>query len=110
MVADNNFLQNNQQDSTNEEQAIEPLNFSDETPFNAAKDVGDRPSEEDPASRTTKNPMNDSHPTTDTSVDSDELYQEGLRAASGAGQANRGESTDVPPTSGLPNIADADHS
>lgn len=70
-------------DEPNEEEKLEQLPEDGDTPFTPAKDVADNLSSQDPASRVNPQGFDDTHPSTDDKLDSQELYDEGPAEAAG---------------------------
>jgi hypothetical protein len=78
---------------------IEPLSEDNDTPFSPSTDVGSN-MQADPQDRTNGDQLNPTHPVTDnaTTIDSHQLYDEGLASSAEATDSNQGNAvTDYTP-------------
>lgn len=66
-----------------DDEKIEELPQDGETPFRPAHDVADNPNAQDPEDRVNPHGFDDTHPSTDDKLDSQELYDEGPGEAAG---------------------------
>lgn len=70
-------------DEPSDEEALQELPQDGDTPFTPAHDVADNPDAQDPLDRVERHKFDDTHPSTDDKLDSQELYDEGPGEAAG---------------------------
>lgn len=94
-------MADNQDDAINDDNGIKPregqsivnpLPQDNATPFSAPDDPIDDTATEDLEVRTQQGQLNPAHQVTDTNVDSQEVYDEGLSGAAEAEEPNAGDS------------------
>lgn len=78
-------------DEPTSEEQLEQLPEDNDTPFRPAD-----PPLDDSINTPTQQHLDDTHPATDTSLDSDELYQEGIAGAAGVSDPSVPPSDDEP--------------
>jgi hypothetical protein len=79
-------------DEPTDEEKLQKLPEDGETPFRPAKDVSNHPEAEDPLDRANPQAFDDTHPATDTGMQPEEQYEEGV---AGASEAREPEDTPV---------------
>lgn len=80
-----------QPDEPNDEERLEQLPEDDETPFSPADPSRDPGAEADD-DRQVEETLDDTHPDTDTDVQREGVYDEGLAGETGASEPNAGNS------------------
>lgn len=78
-------------DEPTSEEQLEQLPEDNDTPFRPAE-----PTLDDSVNTPTQQHLDDTHPATDTGIDSDELYQEGITGASGVSEPSVPPGDDEP--------------
>ena len=81
-------------DEPNEEEQLEELPEDDGTPFNPAPDLERDPDTEPDDERQAEETLDPTHPATDSNIEIDELYQQGLSSAAGASEPNAGDTVE----------------
>lgn len=73
-------------DEPTDEEKLEQLAEDNETPFREAKPSQGQPTTEPPENRAAEDNLDDTHPTTDTGIQAEELYDEGVSGAAEAAE------------------------
>jgi hypothetical protein len=85
-------------DEPTEEERAEELPEDNETPFRPAAPSQGDPATTDPLARPPQDDLPDDHPTTDTNIQREELYDEGISGAAEAAEPQAGQ----PPSQAYP--------
>ena len=75
-------------DEPNEEERLEKLSGDEETPFNPGGPIRD--DEERDSDDIRPQRLDDTHPSTDTDIEAEDVYEEGVAGAAGTEEPNAG--------------------
>lgn len=78
-------------DEPNDEERLEELPEDDDTPFDLPPEPSRDPDAEPDDERQTEETLNSTHPATDSNMQPEELYQEGIAGAAEASEPNAGD-------------------